>query len=56
MTLHLVRGVPPPAGVVRDGDVVLYDRGDGAWHRDADPLTDAQLLDLVLAADRTAVW
>jgi len=56
VTLHLVRTAEPPPGVVRDGDPVLYDRGDGAWHRDGVALTDAQLLDLVLAADRTAVW
>lgn len=56
MTLHLVRGTPPPPGVVRDGDPVLYAGDEGAWTRDGAPLTDAQLLDLVLAADRTAVW
>ncbi len=55
MTLHLVRKAPPPPGVVRDGDPVLYDR-DGAWTHDGAALSDDQLLDLVLAADRVAVW
>jgi hypothetical protein len=56
VTVHLVRGTPPPPEVVRDGDPVLYAGDDDVWTRDGVPLTDAQLLDLVLAAARTAVW
>lgn len=61
MTLHLVRAAAPPAACVAPGDVVLADR-DGAWHRhgvvhrDAEPLTDEAVLDLVFAADRVVVW
>lgn len=55
MTLHLVRYVAPPDGVVAAGDLVLHER-DGAWTRDGAALPDAELVDLLFRAARVAVW
>jgi hypothetical protein len=55
VTLHLVRHAAPPPGVVAAPDLVLHER-DGAWTRDGAPISDADLVDLLFAAARVAVW
>jgi hypothetical protein len=56
MTLHLIRHLPPPDGVVDGADLVLYDR-DGAWTDPSGaPVSDDDLLAHIARADRVAVW
>jgi len=60
--VHVVRAGEPPAQVVAPGDWVVYERG--GWVLDPrgepplppGPIDDAQLHDLVFAADGAVVW
>jgi hypothetical protein len=55
VTLHLVRHLAPPPGVVAPGDLVLHDQ-DGVWITDGAVVSDADLVDLLSRAARVAVW